>query len=191
VEGSLTAVTETIVLPNQPASGQVTRVALGGDGLISPMAAYAIKDFALTGDGTGLVTHLVQMDPKFCAIVAYVTYTNLQATAADQDVRMTVGADEQARLLFAQTIQTLDADYKSAGIPTLNATWNPTPLILQGGVGFTNPPFIRMQVESFTGDVVQLSALVYLFDINVRNRTPIELLYRAMGGRGTAQGSGA
>ncbi len=175
MEGCATAVTETLVLPAQPVSGSVQRIPLGGDGFYAPQFAYQIKTFSLTGDATGTsLTHVVKMDERYCALIAYVTVRINQATAAAADVMFQVGGAGVPDFAEQGPVTEISATVNSG---TIRKTWVPPPIILPYG----GEPTLTMKVLNVDTDVVQLHAQIYAFDARVRELTPMGPLLWARG----------
>lgn len=159
----------------------MVRIPLGGDGLSAPIAAYAITDFEITGDASsGRADLRITMDPRFCSLVSYITMTNSQAATADADIRLTVGSDNPVAAVPLQVqagnVESINGNV-SGGI-TLNRTWTPPPFILPGG---SVAPFARGQMLNVLNDVYGLRAMIFLFDIRVRELTPMGPLLWARG----------
>lgn len=173
------SVAESIVLPAQPTTGQVTRIPMGGDGQFAPFAAYALQGFSLTGDaGGGNVAHTVTMDSRFCSLVTYVTLTNAQASSADADFRFTMaglGGNEVPLIAEGGLSVAIAAGVSSS---TINELWRPPPVVLPGG---PDVGFVAARMANVLADVVQLFMMVYLFDIDVRTKTPMGPLLWARG----------
>lgn len=154
----------------------MVNVPLGGDGFTAPKFAYAVRDFLLTGDATGtFVQHTINMDERYCALVSYVTHTIAQATSAD--------AEFQTSITSARSAQLRDSGIQVAVNSSVSAleiahTWNPPALILPGAGDGAR---IRIQVLNVDTDVVRLSALIYCFDVRVRETTPMGPLLWARG----------
>lgn len=176
LEGRPTSVVEEITLPGQPVSGQVTFVPLGGDGFVAPKFAYAIKDFLLTGDATGtFVQHTVLMDERWCALIAYVSFNISQATSADADFQITISSGRSASIQASGSAHAVDSSVSTLEV---RHTFQPTPLVLPGAGDTAR---LRMQVLNVDTDVVRLSAYIYLFDVRVRETTPMGPLLWARG----------
>ena len=182
LEGRSISVTEDLVLPAQPASGVTNYIPLGGDGYTAPFAAYAVNAFTLTGDATGGRVELkVTMDARYCSLVQYLNMTNLQAATADAEFRFVLGA---ALAAGAVPQQTLSGDITaingniSGGVATLNQTWSPAPFILPGGDVL---PFVMGQMLNVDTDVYTIRTYVFLFNIRVREVTPMGPLLWARG----------
>ncbi len=176
MEGSATSVVEDITLPGEPADGSVAFVPLGGDGFTAPKFAYAVKDFRLTGDASGtFIQHDVFMDERWCALVSYVSFTIAQGTSADADFRMSIGSLRSAELQDSGVVIAIASLVDSIEV---SHTWNPPALILPGAGDAAR---IRLQTLNVLNDVVALSALVYLFDVRVRETTPMGPLLWARG----------
>jgi hypothetical protein len=174
------AVSSTVVLPAQPTDGVVTYVPLGGDGLTAPQGAYAVVNFELTGaSGGGASTLIVQMDPRYCSLVAFASFRILQTTSADADFRLTVGSQTGGRqipqLLESGPVVAISSVVSNSEI---NKTLKLQPLILPGA---GNVGQLRLDTLNVENDVTMLSALIYLFDIRVRELTPMGPLLFARG----------
>ncbi len=176
MEGRAVAVTETVVLPAQPAAGTVEFVPLGGDGLSAPRAAYAVKGFLLTGDVSGgQIQTQVTMDDRYTSIVSYVSFNMSQATSADVDFNIAISG--------ARTPQMTDSGVAVAISSTIDAvevrhTWLPPPQLLPGG---TEIAFVRTKVLNVDSDVLRSEMWIYLFNIDVRQKTPMGPLLWARG----------
>ncbi len=174
------AVAETVVLPNQPTAGAVHRTPLGGDGYRAPMAAYIIDNFTLAGDATGTsLTGQIGMDERFCALLAYVTLSITQATDQDIDVRYRLDTS-QASSPVAPQVQGRRLEFTVSNISTatINDVWTPVPVIVPGGGA---GGLLSVGVVNRDTDAVRISALIYLFNINVRQVMPMGPLLWARG----------
>lgn len=172
------AVSETIVLPNQPSSGRLTRIPLGGDGFYAPTAAYAVTNFALTGDVSGgAVTHLVTMDNRFCSLVSWISFTIAQATAADADFRVSIGGTTGIIPVFVENNAAV-ATSAVVNALTVGKTIVPPPAVLPGG---GDPGIIAVRTLNVDTDVVTMNAMIYIFNIRAREKTPMGPLLWARG----------
>lgn len=171
-----------MTLPTQPASGAVRRVPLGGDGYSNPFAAYSVVAAAVTGDATGgIATIRIFMDPDYTSLVAYMTATVNQASVGDADMRLIVAGTGQVvpTAAFSGNVEAVAATVSSTSI---TKTWTPPAIILPGS---TAPEAqIAMTMTNVDTDVYTLTALIYLFDIRVRELTPISFLVNARGASG-------
>lgn len=174
------AIAVTLQLPNQPSTGAVHRTPLGGDGYRAPMAAYIVDNFQATNAaGGGASTLTVQMDERFCSLVAYATLSMTQATPADIDARYRLDTTQASSPIAPQVqgrrIEFTDSDISTA---TINDIWTPTPVIIPGGGA---GGILTMGVVNIDTDLFRLSALIYLFNINVRQVMPMGPLLWARG----------
>lgn len=168
MEGCATSVTETLTLPAQPATGSVFRIPLGGDGFTAPIAAYSIKGFNLVGDAGGNnVEQIVIMDDRFCSLISWVTLRNVQATELDADVILKVSGSQTPAQMFHELVV---ASAVAISTTTIVKTFIPTPFVLPGGPAVGN---FSTRVLNVLADVVSVDALIYLFDITVREKTPM------------------
>jgi len=160
------AVTETVTLPDQPpAGGQTHRTPLGGDGFRAPMAAYIVDNMLATGDaGGGPIVCQVNMDERFCSLVAYLTVSMTQASQTDIDLRFRV--------------QHRRAEATGISPAQISEVWVPVPVIIPGGGAGGLITAGALNVDT---DLFRLSALIYLFNINVRQVMPMGPLLWARG----------
>lgn len=176
MEGGPIAVSSAVTLPAQPTTGTVSWIPLGGDGYVSPMAAYAVVGHSVTGAvGGGSATLQVVMDSRFTSLVSWVTWANTQVASADADFRVTIGGPGVPTQAESGLITAIAADVSTA---TISRTWNPNPSILPGGA---NPASIQMSMLNVDADVYSLSCLIYLFNIRAREITPMGPLLFARG----------
>ncbi len=117
------------------------------------------------------------MDPRYCSLVQYATGLNTQVASADADVRFTLSAG-LGRLPQVVLQELVVATSATVSTITIGRTWNPVPVILPGG-GVS--PSLTLRMLNILNDVVDLSAMIYLFDIRVRETTPMGPLLWARG----------
>lgn len=180
MEGRPTSVSETVALPLQPTTGVISRIPLGGDGFTAPIAAYAVQQFQVTGDaGGGSAGLILSLDERFCSLVSYVTVSINQGTPADADFRLNIGASSSPNPQAPQNLQgAMVATAATLGTTTVSTTWNPTPMIYPGaGSG----PFVQALFENVLADVYRMHAYIYLFNVRVRETTPMGPLLWARG----------
>lgn len=154
------------------------RIPLGGDGFTAPIAAYAISNHAVTGDsGGGTATLRINMDPRYCALVSWMSSSVNQGTSADADFRrlLSSNAGQGIPLLAENGVATAVAAAFGLEVQSL---WNPPAAILPGSGDFGIATYSWVNVEN---DVYALNAYIYLFDIRVRETTPMGPLLWARG----------
>lgn len=174
------SVNSTVVLPAQPSSGTVTYVPLGGDGFTAPQAAYSVQNHAVTGDaGGGNLSVTVDMDPRFVSLVSFVSFRNAQATPGDAGYRLVVstaaGGPQIPQLLESNVLTAISGTISSS---TINHTAKLQPMLLPGA---GNSGRVVVQMLNVLADLLQMSALIYLFDIRVRETTGMGPLLWARG----------
>ncbi len=173
------AVSESINLPSQPGVGSVSYLPLGGDGYTAPFAAYQIIQWEITGDASGgAVVFGASMDMRYTSLVGFVNSHVQQQTAADADFRFHLSGDTFAEQAFSGTATKISGTIAGA---TVQKQWNPTPFIMPGGVPGSSLPRIAARWLNVDGDVFELNALIYLFNIRVREVTPMGPLLWARG----------
>ncbi len=177
--GGSTTVNEIVRLPAQPTTGLVDYVPLGGDGYTAPFAAYSIVDMEVAGDASaGHVRMAVEMDPRFASLVAFFVHEIQQGTPATADVRLSVAGPQ----VPSQTMQdNVDDISSTVADSNISLQFAPTPYILPGGHKAGSVPRIFSRSLNVDGDTYRLSALIYLFNIRVREVTPMGPLLWARG----------
>ncbi len=163
------AVTETVTLPAQPTTGRVHIVPLGGDGFVAPHSMYTISDMQVTGDAGGGVARLtIIFDDRHCSLLGWCSLRIEQGTPADADVRLSAFSGDDnfspAQVLQQPVIKTAAAVNSS----TIGITWSPVPMIYGGGPGVAR---CQADAVNVTNDEYRFSAIVYQFDIRVREVT--------------------
>ncbi len=168
------------MLPAQPAAGAVDYIPLGGNGFTAPFAAWSVEAMTVTGaPGGGAASMGVSMDMRYCSLVAFVSVSIIQVSAADADLRIQLtGAnttDQAENVVMPSTSATV-------ATRTIGFTWRPTPMILPGGQrDAADLPRISARMLNVDADVYELSTLIYLFNIRVREITPMGPLLWARG----------
>lgn len=174
------SVTATFTPPAQPGTGVLTYVPLGGDGYTAPQAAYAINNFEVIGDASaGHARLTVEMDPRFCSLVAWVSFSIRQATSADAEYRLTVGSTSGATQIPTQADSGLVVAISST-ITTaeINKMISIVPMMMPGAgqSGRVEANFLNVDTDTY-----RMSLLIYLFNIRVRELTPMGPLLWARG----------
>lgn len=174
------AVASSVTLPAQPTDGTMTLVPLGGDGFTAPHSAYAIQNHRVDGaSGGGAAVLTVIMDDRYCSLVQFVTIRNDQVASADADLRLIITAKSGGTQIPQQTLSgPISAISATVNPSTIGVTWNPTPILLPGGSNAGQLVASMLNVEN---DEYRLSTMIYLFDISVRERTPMGQLLWSRG----------
>lgn len=174
------AVSNSVVLPAQPSTGVLDYIPLGGNGFSAPFAAWSLEAMTVTGDVSGGAASIgISMDMRYCSLVAFVTVAVLQTSAADADLRIQLtgsNTTDQGENVIMPSISATVAS-RTAG-----TVWRPTPQILPGGQSdAANLPRISARSLNVSTDVFEISCLIYLFNIRVREITPMGPLLWARG----------
>ena len=174
------AVAQTITLPAQPADGAVQYVPLGGDGFRAPFAAYSVINMEVDHDASGgACSQTIQMDMRYVSLVSFIRSGVDQGTPADADFRHNIvgsSVPEQARNGAAVAISGTVAGQ------TVTDQWDPTPVLLPGAISdVSNLPRVSTKWLNVNGDTSKCNAVIYLFNIRVRELTPMGPLLWARG----------
>lgn len=130
-----------------------------------------------TGDGSGgAITMTANLDPRFCHLISHVSVQIVQGSTADADIRVVVG-DSINRLILSEVVVAVATATSSFDIAR---TWRPPGVILPGA---GQVPQVVWTSANVSGDGFHMDLLDYLFDIRVRELTPIApLLWATQGG---------
>lgn len=150
---------------------------MGGDGFLAPIAAYSVQGHQVTGAvGGGVAALTIEMDNRYCSLVSWLTLTNVQVAAADADFRFTMfGTGTEDVPLIAQGGLATSIGFTT---PSINELWRPPPVVLPGGPGVGQIVARMLNVDA---DVYQIACMIYIFDIDVRTKTPMGPLLWARG----------
>jgi len=177
------SVTATVTFPSQPASGTLKYVPLGGNGYTDPFAMYQLKDFSVTGDATGGTASLhVIMDNRYCCMLAYASMTSAATGTDPMSIRWVWGSDTGGE--SPQAFRFQEAPVSPLGFGSrVSDTWVPQ-AFMQG----SDPVALRLSVASVNEDTdaVVMHAVIYLYNINARNRVPMSQLVKAQGSSGNS-----
>lgn len=170
------SIAQTLALPDQPALGDVNLVPLGGDGFTAPHSSYHVNTFEVEGDATGgTVTQTIRMDPRYVSLISYATLRMTQVNDTDEIVRFTIsGGGFMPRVGCTRT---LEHDPHLSTFEIFD-TWVPAP-VLAPGAGRTTS--LSVICDNNVNNLYFVDALVYLFDIRVREMTPMGPLLWARG----------
>lgn len=157
------------------------RVPLGGNGFNAPQAAYIINNMSLTGDATGgTVQHRIRMDERFCSLIAFAAIAWDQATPAAATWNIQISGHTGSNLPIPPQLENRHIVEAAATVTATSIAdiWQPVPFILPGAGG--NGQLFSQVVNNDT-DVVRVSLLVYLFNVRVREISPMGPLLWARG----------
>lgn len=178
LEGRTIAVASSVTLPLQPSTGVVRYIPLGGDGFTAPFAAYNVIGHSVTGAvGGGSSTLTVVMDDRYVSLVSYVSLANTQVASANADFSLLLSAQSSGMPTQSSqgVLTAIDADVNAS---TVRTTWAPQPVLLAGAEKRGVITGLMLNVDA---DVYAMSALIYLFNIRVREMSPTGLLLWARG----------
>lgn len=164
-------------MPAQPTSGgTLDYIPLGGDGFSAPQAAYGLKTFASAGDASGgSLVMTATLDNRYCSLVAFATVQITQGTAADADVRVLLRGDTIPSVLLQET---LDSVALTASAFQVARSFSFAPLIIPGSAENGQ---LQVSFTNVDGDLYFVDSMIYLFNIRVRELTPMGPLLWARG----------
>lgn len=164
----------TLALPAQPTTGTMQYVPLGGDGLTSPHAAYMLRSVQIAGDSSsGQAIIKVAFDRRWTTLVQFVT-GQVSGVAAPVAFQFIISGE-----LMPSVIDKGTDSFDTVGIqPSAGHTWFPPPVLVPGGADGE----LKLTWLNVDGDTFFCDSLIYLFNIDVRQKTPIAPLLWARGG---------
>ncbi len=151
------AITQTVVLPAQPAAGDVVYVPLGGDGLTSPQSMY---EFSIdqTGDASGgNATIEIDRDPRFEQLIDFLNVQAVVTTAVLWQIN--IRRDRLRAVVGGSTIP---------GVLTSHAMYSPPAII--------DPFQWSMTIPNVDLQVSRLKGVVYNFNIQASEKVPLSIL---------------
>lgn len=155
-------------------------VPLGGDGINAPHAAYTVVGHKISGDVSGGDARLsVVMDPRFVSLVSWFHWSIDQGTAADADVSLILSAS-QGKVPLQSSAGPVVKTSATIQSSTIQKTWSPNPILLPGGDG--PAPTLSGRALNVDGDDYFMSCFIYVFNIRVRELSPMGGLLWARGG---------
>ncbi len=159
------AVTETVTLPGQPATGSVLYQPMGGDGRTAPMGRYEI-DASLAMDGTGGAwDFLFELDPQYMNLVSVMGIFLNQG--AD-----TIGFTMDIKLQENTSIFRVAGDLLQLSSTGASRLWSPPPIVDPVGIDFR-----LVNSDTFTGAA---TATIYVFRKGVQHEVPIDKIFQCL-----------
>ncbi len=136
-----------------------------------------MRAFSVVGDATaGAALLSVVLDPKYCHLVSFMTAQIAQTTSADADLSFLIAANRTPSMALRE-VQTAVATVTNT--IEIARTWSPPALILPGGT--TDNATASVRYKNVDTDVYYLDMWAFLFDIRVRELTPMGPLLWARG----------
>lgn len=162
------AVTETVVLPAQPATGLVDYIPLGGNGYNAPMSAYSFQVTLASDASAGTNSITLEMDPQFLSLISYLQVT-VSGASASMANRIDIGAT------------TFDVIYDTALVFWDDATdvasklWKPpAAMVTQQNANYQ--PFVKSHLLNVDGETHFFIGRIYNFAKRARETTPLSVL---------------
>lgn len=173
------SVTQTIVLPAQPAAGSTVQVALAGNGYTAPHSETRVRVNQAGDASGGINTIQVNWDPRWVSMVAFSSFV-IGGLAAAQSVELNyrISANSGMGVVLVVPFPNI------TGINP-QVTWcPPAQLCSVPSIGATQPNF-RAALVNTDGDTYQLDLVLYNFKKDVLQVTPLSILLASLP-RGTS-----
>jgi len=165
------AVTASVTLPDQPATGSVDYVTLAGDGYYAPHSMYIVAIAADEDASGGSITLTVNPDPRFAQCATIMSCFDTDTTP--KPFQMNLGIERPGQGVFSYVFTRDSAD-------------SPTGIQV---VGFMPPIFVpqaRWEVSVANVDTfaLEMRMLVYNFMIDAPKRVPLQFIVTALRSQG-------
>lgn len=172
------SVSSTVQLPNNPDSGAVDLVPLGGDGFSSPISLYIVKVDLDSDAGGGNNRITIRFDVRYTSIVSY---ASLQITsgAAAIGARLEIRTNGDENVAIQQELPVVSV----SGSNTTNAMlWTPPALMVSAAHSATetDPPVLRGTIDNTDTESQILTARIYNFDKRARELAPLHVLLASL-----------
>ncbi len=148
-----------ITLPEQPGTGLVKYIPLGGDGYRSP---FALARWSLdsVGDASGGTNNIsVFMPSEYCSVVAWIRAEQDDATLVAMQLQLRPDAQVGDGEFFLET----DNLMSNGGGFLSEVTWVPPPVILVPS-GSTTLPSIGLHKANVDTETLRLNGEAFLYD---------------------------
>lgn len=167
-------VAETFTLPAQPTTGTARFIPLAGSGVLGPLGYYQI---AVTLDdlaSTGYNKIRCILDKRYTHIVSHCGVTKIQASVANAVWSLKVSPSQQWIVDLVGYDDLTSADPQIADVRTPNLE------IIDGD----GSAYIESLIEeNAIGDTHGFTAVIYVFNKNIRNMVPLHIILGSLGGR--------
>lgn len=178
------AISDIIVLP----AAEAAFVPLAGDGLTAPFAMYCTFQ-SLVGDASGgLAQLIISLDSRYCSMVQICAWVVTQATPGDMEFAIAISAaPNQSSTAIGYQGTSESIVLGGALTENIRGYWSPPAVILGPSDG--SNPAIGLNFDNVLADVYTLRTQILLWDINVRQRTPWQILANSLTGSGSTSHS--
>ena len=140
------------------------------------MGMYTLRNFAITGDATGGEHTLsVIMDPNYCSMLGYASM-QIDLSAANRGLHWQFASSAVPAQFENITLARLASGIQGAQIAH---TWMPPSMINPGGVD--QVPTLICSVVNTDTEILNLQAVIFLFDIRARESALYSHLIAARG----------
>ncbi len=168
---AVVAISETVLMPGQPATGQVKYVPLGGNGYDAPHSAYScFISHAMDASGGNSSINL-QFDPRFTQMISYMR-AEVVGVAADTAQRMFIRIDGD-EIISDTTFGTY-----WVGTALSSRLWKPPGVV--GTSTQQDTAYMTSQMVNVDGDTHNFTCRVYNFDKRARELTPLPVLMASL-----------
>jgi len=161
-------------LPAQPATGSAVFIPLAGSGRPGPLGYYQINASLDDAATTGYNSIQCFFDLRYCHVVSHIAVDKTQATVANAvwNARVTPTQAWMVDLVGYDDLTNIDPQISDVRVPELE---------IVDGDGTT---YIQSIIEeNAIGDTHTMKAVIYVFDKNIRNTVPLQLILSSLGGR--------
>jgi hypothetical protein len=137
---------------------------------------YTIRNFATSGDATGDDHTLsVVMDPNYCSMVGYAAM-QIGTSAANRSIHWQLAGPAVPAQFLNATLNRIDGVIDGSQIAH---TWMPPTFVCPGGA--SEVPTLVISALNIDTEVLNMNAVIFLFDIRARESALYAHLIAARG----------
>ncbi len=157
------AVAEAFTLPAQPTTGRAALFPLGGDGVQSPISAYAVESELASDASGGLSVTTITLDQRYASLVQVLS-SEIESAAAAVVVSHRLINDEFDQYLENQTQQ-----FEGVGLLATTVVRPPGMILVRTG---SNTPQIVVSAPNTDTETVIIRLRLYNFVFELRQLAP-------------------
>lgn len=171
------AVDQDTFLPATPAGGNLDVIPLAGNGVLAPHSAYA-GHTVLTSDASGGNSRTrIRFDPRYTSLV---TNVMVRATSVAADPTTVSLVLVQSATFYWESLKSVALVPAITGTVNVLYTWSPPAMLVKGrrltAAGTMEFPYLDLVAPNVDTESFRLHFHMFLFDINVANMVPAQLL---------------
>ncbi len=164
------SVASTVILPAVPTDGTTRYEPFAGAGYMAPLAEYFTR-VNLTMDASGgTASVFIQFDERYTSAVSFINF-HIVGSATAVEYAITMQNTGQPGEAFAITVTG-----RTVLIDSSRTVFNNSLLWYPPALWFEQSGELIVVVDNVDGDSLHVKAQILLFDADVRNKVPLNIL---------------